>query len=139
MVKLSIPKTYLIIQKGNNSVVARSPDNLLSIFFAKQSLSSSQSDQAEFIDRAIAELHTEVTDLKRLTLEPPDRILNGIPMLQVAIAGKIDGREVKVGLFMLEMRECILFMMATIDNSNFKQKQKELLQIFNSIQDPDLK
>ena len=139
MVKLSIPKTYLISQKGNNSVVARSPDNQLSIFFAKQSLASSESDQAEFIDRAIAELCTEVTDLKRLTLEPPDRILNGIPMLQVAIAGKIDQRKVKVGLFMLEMSEYVLFMMATIDSENFKKKQKELLQIFNSIEDSQLK
>jgi hypothetical protein len=136
MVKFSIPKTYKIVQRGNNSAVARSPDDHLSLFFAKQPHGSSETEQKEFIERVMTELNGQVADLKPLELGQPSRLLNGFPMFQVAIAGKIAEREVKVGLFMLEMSECILFMMAIIDGANFKQKQLELRQIFASISDP---
>jgi hypothetical protein len=130
-----IPKTYKIIKKSHNSAVARSPDEQLSLFFAKQPHNQTEAAQAEFIDRVIADLTEQVTDLRRLELEPAYEEVNGIPMLQVAIAGKTDQGEVKVGLFMLEMAEHILFVMAIIHKEGANLKQSELSKIFASIRD----
>jgi len=135
MVRLSIPKTYKITQKGHNSAVARSPGDQLTLFFAKQSHHQTEVAQAEFIERVIAELTGQVRELRRLELEPASKEINGIPMLQVAIAGKTNQGDVKVGLFMLEMSEYILFVMAIMQKKGGKHIQVELSKIFASIRD----
>ncbi|MDX1977483.1 MAG: hypothetical protein SFT94_07395 [Pseudanabaenaceae cyanobacterium bins.68] len=142
MVKLSIPQTYSISHPKPDVAVVRSPDRELCLWLARyrfdQAGDQVGQSEADFLDRLLAEVGEELFEWQRLEIEPMERTLNGMPMLQVAIAARSNsvGGKVQGGLFMINTSDYVLVMVVVVQADGFGRKRSELSQIFASIK-PD--
>lgn len=138
MVRLSIPRDYSISHRYADWAVVRSPDQELCLWLTRYHPGEGGRSEADFLDRFLAEVGEELSGLRRWEIEPVERVLNGMPMLQVAIAAYSLslGGEAQGGLFMIDATTYVLVVLVLVRADCFGRKRSELSQFFASIR-PD--